>query len=294
MQCVIESLANVDWLTATQPLASATLAGHAESLFMSLAEEASIVAEEDLALLRIGERELLGFRGLGMAGLFVGDSATHRMVQASGWLAGAVWRRLDPWAWKATRIDVQETLWLATDLPRAWAMDMAHAARQHRGRATGRGPMPLIDYIDSDAGCTLYVGRPAAEQRGRIYDKFQESQDGRYRGAYRMEIQCRGKAAEGIHAALGGAQLADSNDMRRLVHSWFADRWLTLRSTDLPPLRIAPVREDAQWVAESKLAWLEQQVRPTVTRLLSYVERETIMASLGLIGDGGPTDCQGE
>lgn len=284
METIVESHADVDWLTCTRRLSEQSLSSNSEMLFMRLASLASMAAPEDLALAKITERSLLGFAGLGMAGLFVGRSDTHEMVQASGWLAGAVWRELNAMVWRATRLDIQETLWFTRDLGRMWASDLADSARLHKGKRTGRGPMPMVDLYDSDAGCTLYVGGKLAEQRGRCYDKFRESLDGRYRNAYRMEVQLRDTAAEQMYGVLHSVGYSDANHMRRFVHSWFNDRWVALRSSDMPPLRIQPVRDDSEWIAASKLAWLERSVKPTVLRLLPFVEKETIMASLGLAG----------
>jgi hypothetical protein len=136
--------------------------------------------------------------------------------------------------------------------------------------------------LNEDRGDTLYVGAPASDQRGRLYDKQRESREPEWERCWRYEVQYRRDAAVSAVRSIAGT-LDTGEATAALVHRWFTDRGIAPRyqpvvgSELAPPTRRSP--DDARW-----LTWARKCVQPTARKLVArYGWRFVAEACVGRI-----------
>lgn len=232
-------------------------------------------------LMQLGEKprpwEWEGYQGHMCGPLSYGWRADGVIARVSGPWADA---RLEAFALTAehcSRLDLQVTARFPEaqpDLvPIAWARVKAEAER--------RGAHLSSSVILNDAGgSTLYIGARSSNLFGRLYDKWQESTDPRYRNAWRWEVETKRR-----HATAALAGLLDSAGPREATVATVG-RYFALRGIPPPwhyaadgfiPSPAAPPSSN-----ERRLLWLSSQVSPVVTRLMAEIPRSTVLRALGL------------
>lgn len=219
----------------------------------------------------------MGYIGSHCGSITYGDRQDGAILQITGQEANeffgeTLW--LKP---KCTRIDLQVT----ATFPDAEIAYAANAYRQLRSQPLAKGrPTKGMLYANTDGGMTCYVGSPASDHRGRIYDKWRESNDDHYKYAWRWEVESRAETAEAVFDAL-----ATSEDRAKTilgyVGRWFESRGITvpLPHEDCPTLS-PPLHDRSD--TERKLEWLREQVSPTVRWLCGQGRGDDVTMALSL------------
>jgi len=120
--------------------------------------------------------------------------------------------------------------------------------------------------LNEDRGDTLYVGAPASDQRGRLYDKQRESDEPGWAGCWRYEVQYRRGAALSALRAVSSVP-SEAQTVAALVHDWFERRGCDPRfRPDVAAELVTPTRKPAD--DERWLTWVRRCVQPTARRLV--------------------------
>lgn len=136
--------------------------------------------------------------------------------------------------------------------------------------------------LNEDRGDTLYLGAPASDQRGRLYDKDRESGEETWRSCWRYEVQYRRDAAMSAVQSIAGAPSAEEK-ITALVHGWFDGRGVDPHFRPEYPAGLTPPSrreaDDERW-----LRWVRRCVQPTAARLVArYGWRYIAEACVGRI-----------
>lgn len=223
------------------------------------------------------------FNGWRWPHAFVGWNETHVLATVSS--APAMLAASGPFAdhgWKCSRLDVQATSSMDVLLPEGWSREVRAAHLEGCDRRAGVAPQCVI-YDGGRLGETVYIGAPSSDKRLVIYDKGAESKSS-IREVLRIEMRYRrGVAAQSLEV-LRTYPVAYQPSI--------CAQWCSAGAGHMPGVRewawnealevTAPkVTQDAT-TDETRLAWLQNQVAPTVQRLLTVYDRHAILAILGL------------
>jgi len=222
-----------------------------------------------------------GYLGESAGRAAYGVRADSLLLRLSSDLANDCWEHVYALDFKATRIDLAVTVWLA-------APDNSVALRGYRsgvGCSTLNGRKPIYSYIcDSEGGSTLYVGRRSSERFGRLYNKSAESRDEAYEKAWRYELELKGDPAVAALSALGG-NTNWRTTVTATVYEFFASRGVNPGWDGGDGALLSdPKPQDPD--DYSKFTWLDGQVKPTVRGLVERHGLRGVLDALGL--DYGP------
>lgn len=230
------------------------------------------------------QAQRMGYAGAACKGAFWGLSPHQgALFQMSGHLADEVVFPGLLWS-NCSRLDIQATLWYedtayAATVPSQVACEVHKWAMAKRGRGKPLG-VKLIDGFGT--GDTAYIGSRNSERFVRVYDKFAESGDETFKGAVRFEVELKDAVAStslelllkspdmGITSAalLAGELYARGVDMGEVSGMENSDK-----------IRLEAKRRDD----DTRLAWLQNQVAPTIEKLLATgYSKEKLCAILGL------------
>lgn len=207
-------------------------------------------------------RNVMGYVGPQFEGLFIGSRPDGHMVRVSSDTARWVGHDLLRRGGRASRIDLQITVWLG-GIQDAFLRSDFVTACQHK---YGRGSPPRIAIIDTNRGPEgVTIGSRASESYGRIYDKQKESKEERYEGCLRYEVEFKGELAHSIGAILAGytSPLIAMSDM---VEKWFMARGVLIpdgggKVQDLIPLKRPPTS------LERSRGWITRNIAPTIYKI---------------------------
>lgn len=229
------------------------------------------------------EREGSGYRPSGQNGYY-GRRTDHAfwgrrddglMAQASSALADELFMPLMSCATRVPRLDVQLTCWYAEDVRDILDETLAAADAWN---ATRKKPLYIKANVASRRAETIYIGSPASDQRGRVYNKFEESRDERYRGSVRFEVQLRNRRA------MAAAKYLTGQPQRALASAALVKGWYNMRGTPIPD--VSPLTALKLVLAASKkssqktLGWLASEVSPAILRMVQEVGPEETAAAL--------------
>ena len=261
--------AGVDWLTAT-----ARHDGNARLLY----EQGKQIAELEMRSgYRLRESGSSGYRGFSSGRAFYGWRLDGCCIRLSSEAAKLYAARVVPRADKIARLDLQATARSLEELP-----DLAEREYRSRGVPLGVGRQPVKKslYLASDGGSTLYLGSPASDQRGRLYNKSVESNGALPPGTWRAEVQYRDDRAGQIAGSLEAGSYSQDGIVST-VASWFRERGTELgfSAPGVPwSTRLYPDDVDD----DRKLIYLTHTIRPMLEGLVVRRTREEVMFALGL------------
>lgn len=245
----------------------------------------SIAARGTLARAQGGEVherpwQAFGYRGSTFGLVQMGEGVQGLLLQASQWAANDIRAMGLPYD-NISRADIAITVWYDSD-PGAMVKGFAQRSEGARGFAGAAGWK--ITHIEGYGnGDTTYLGSRTSDTYVRIYDKGRESPEGGYyENALRYEVEYKGRAAGAVWE--GESREAPGRD-------WLAAQVLqVLRrrgifvalpgsiSAPAVGLRTAPPSD-----TEKRLAWLRNQVRPSIDKLMADgVSLESVRQALGL------------
>jgi len=218
-----------------------------------------------------------GFQGHQAGRVQAGFSGTIACVRASGPTARECARDIIACADNISRLDVQITVSSS-----ALGADYAERVyRGHGGAVRGRGkPIARTLMMNSDGGSTLYLGKGASDQYGRVYNKTAEQKTGEDPPHWRYEVEYK------RHLALAAGRsyaLAAEKDRWCLseVVEWFERRHCPppISAISRVGLRGDSRGSDAQ---ANRLRWLKVGVRPVVRKLAAEYGWPDVLALLGV------------
>jgi DNA relaxase NicK len=162
-----------------------------------------------------------------------------------------------------TRLDVQVTIEIGEENIHAFLLYQEQCAMS---RPMAKGHRAVVDHYASNGKYqTVYIGSRSSDTYVRIYDKFAESAEERYRGTVRFEAEIKGKKSKALWAYLE-TQNQPGLRILQLLLQILEQRGLDVSDVDIARADVVlpkaePLREDVS------LRWLAGQVAPTVKRL---------------------------
>jgi len=208
----------------------------------------------------------MGYVGQSYGSAQAGSAAHGCILQASGYAADEL-RALAPYWDNVARCDIALDVWYDEDpgpLVREYARLSADAARGQGARAW------RVAHIDGyGRGDTTYLGARTSDLFVRIYDKMRESKGQQdFTNCLRYEVELKGQDAVAAWAPENRTP-PGRHWLASFVLARLAERGVTLEIPDhlvVPTAARPPVRRASR---ESRLAWLENQVRPSIDRLVA-------------------------
>jgi Replication initiation factor len=199
---------------------------------------------------------------------------TH-IIRLSSDMAHEHWQDVVALANNITRIDCEVTFELMKPRPRILRENEALAYRA----TTGRGRRREIELrATRTRGDTLYLGRRQSEVYARFYDKGREMKTQVAGKLLRQELEFKGDRAKTVATTLSAVP-CHVTECAAIVSTYMERCGLqTVR-------RCAPATMGARGMSRSKpvkLRWLEQAVRPSISRLLAAGQLQNVLDALGL------------
>ena len=261
--------AGVDWIT---------LVGDTETRINGMVSLASQLVS--LAMQRGYQRKgwgMAGYTGFQSLGVQYGVRGPSALVRLSGDVAQLHWTSFVPLSTNCTRVDLQLTV-KTTSSPSDVVQSEYRRAKRHSLKLK-KGPAVTIVHCTT-GGDTCYLGKRQSNVYGRIYDKFAESKDERFKGTVRYEVEYKGHLAKRIVADLDHSKSSTARAVSR-VHRFFSDRGCPLPITTPLPTHLGVPRYRSDHARA--LRWLSEQVRPTVQRLIESGHQLEVVESLGML-----------
>ena len=218
--------------------------------------------EDERAGRRLHFRWIMGYYGRVSEHAFVGKGDQGTMVQCSGRLANVLMETLAAEGGKCTRIDLQVTV-PALDTPDA---DLHTVYNDSRLCKHKNSRPPIVEINDTSYGAKMVtIGKRQSQVYGRIYDKFKESKADEYKGMVRYEIEVKQPQSVDLFNWLTMTS-SGCYTIGHIVGQWFRERgvnvyWDQFEMTSPPDVKKRSKSDD------SRLAWLQTQVAPTLLDL---------------------------
>lgn len=225
-------------------------------------------------------KNLLGYVGRGYGAMWMGERNDDILFQASGNAARHILSVPGVAQAVCTRLDIQATF-RASSTPTDIIARAARRALAAREGKTGR-PCKINHIVGFGDGDTLQINARSNPEYMRVYDKELESGGAElWRGAVRFELELKGDASRHVWEQLCVSRETGSY-LNDVLCGSFSKHGITelARLLGASPLLLDIPRPATD--AEKKLAWLQQQVRPTVEWLLRNGYEDGTLFALGL------------
>lgn len=224
-----------------------------------------------------------GYAGKKFGKLLWGCRPDGSILRVSSSAADTIGRAMIGLNWKCTRIDFQATVRLSGTTVDAHIKDCAHSAVLARSANTGR-PVKISHINGYGAGDTLNIGSRTSDIFFRVYNKARESELPEYEQCVRVEMELKDERARNAYWAWQVAGCSPDYVLETLAatvgHRGVATLSGISRGTGVIPLgRIHSTNLDA------KLMWLEDVVRPSISKLIAAGWRDDVLRALGLETD---------
>lgn len=250
--CIIQA-AGIDWLTLSS--VSRGTIQQMKQYYSSLVVESRHAGKEPV---RCGGH---GYVGTKIEHASLMDNGPRYLLQVSGERAAKSIMLCNEGDTPA-RIDIQVTVRIAQGAVPRWLDAAERIARQPR---FSRGKRPQVKALHgADGNETVYIGSPKSALRLRLYDKFIESKEERYRDCVRLEAQLRHNYASRIWCEMATKALGSGFllgvlyaylNQANIPTDWISSPWSYVR----PP---APLKK----AVDAQEAWWQTQVAPGVAR----------------------------
>lgn len=267
---------HVDWITAT-----AKIGGKANDL-LTIGITALQDASQGGGTTR--KSNFQGYNGYTNRGAFYGWRLDGACVRFSGELARRHWRAAVDAADNVSRFDIAVTL-LADTVERDWALDWRIKAETFP--EPGGHPINYTLLWPKYGGETLYVGSRASERFGRMYDKHKESNGVYPEGAWRYEIEYKGKAAGMVSASFANGTDDEGNCYATVARRF--NEWHIPLPLQTLPGGFADVGEYARTTNETRFKWLNESVAHSIEHLAADYTANELRSALGLSMDTSHT-----
>ena len=275
VQTALSGIEGIDWITVT---AKTTMKTFDEMWTLAYWAHPKTKKERK-------DWRFFGYQGHSIGDFSFGTRENEAIMQFRGNLATEGITQI-PDGWKCTRIDLQTSVFLETEL------ELAKTYFQSLG-GSNRTARPTIRFVSSshDRGDTLYVGSRASEQMGRVYDKGAERRvkaDGEIgsRIFWRYEVELKAAKAREVYNALWFEKGGFKTQIVCFVYDWFVERGI------VPVYERAGVNLVVQAAVNQateadeykrKLQWLVRTAAPVVKTLREEYSPYTILEALNLV-----------
>lgn len=221
-------------------------------------------------------RSLLGFDGWESGGCFVGSNDKLHYAQFAGHWAQSAYLYLEHPKVHISRIDVQVTVKYSEELLKEGRYQYARAIAHNKTILPSR-QRKIHLFAGSDGGDTVYVGSPSSEQRGRVYNKAKQSGDMAYERSWRYEAVYRNSYAAVVYRTVIAAVLPGADIYVPIVVEFFRERGINILGLDDWGGIAIEAPKPSLPDAGRKLAWIKEQVVPTIRKLAEMGYAEELM-----------------
>lgn len=217
------------------------------------------------------------YTGYHVGTVTVGRRHDSTILQLSQGIADECFARAWASADHCTRLDLAVTVWGGDEVGNLAERHERECLDWQKG-----GCKTLKTKTISDNGRinTLYLGSRESDLFARCYDKRLESGDSAFDGAWRYELEIKGDPAQRTASYLSAA-VDRAGWVRGAVFKYFARRGIQpifgSVGSNVSISTIRPVTDQF-----TRLAWLTNQVRPCVQKLLADDLGEEVMDALGI------------
>lgn len=246
--------ASIDWLTVTNtdPKTSYGLLNLARAILQYSQDHGNAV----------DEWRWKQYKGYHAQGVSYGERDDSVILQLSGAIADEFAMAAYKQATNCTRIDLAVTV-KYEPVAKGIADECYERGCQFTDRK-GSGPGFTV-VRNSRGGSTCYVGSRISDLYARVYDKWQETHDARYQGCWRWEMECKGEVARRV-APTFCLDPKRASPIAATVWRYFARRGVE-PGWSVDDHSVQVVHSHPVPTANSRLKWLAEQVRPTITWL---------------------------
>lgn len=222
-----------------------------------------------------------GYDGIWCAGAFIGQREDGGHIHIAGSWAGKLYAQLYHSQAHYSRFDLQATAQFTTE-HNTYAQDMFAVAEEYNLSRSLRNRRKLSLRQDNDGGSTLYIGSRTSEHFCRLYNKAAQSGDEFYARAWRFEVELHNDSATTAATYCfdqpgGQAKVATSTCWRYFNERGVKPPWEREDEYNAVLPRSSP-RSDY----DRKLAWLKDQVAPSVRLLMEQVPATIVLEALGI------------
>lgn len=258
----------VDWITATTQNAkdTALMYGRAEKMAIRESDYGNVVKPWGMS----------GYSGWAVGQVQYGSRDGEGIVRLSGRTAAEDWFDIYQLCERVTRIDIQETYRLSSDVTR-FVVDQYRRGKRYLAKHNPQKRMAI--YTGNDGGATCYSGSRQSERMLRLYNKAVESKDDYYRDCVRLEGEYKGESARAIARRLSDGSWPMATICGVLHDAATGCGWVVPWSgVCLTPISVPRAKPDSVVM----LSWLLKQVRPSVRTLIAQGLLCEVAEALGL------------
>jgi DNA relaxase NicK len=258
----------VDWITSTAKTKAARLRMY--RLGSSLIREERKNGNEQRVW------GMSGYEGLKCGSVQLGERNDSTIIRLGSGVAWEHWQKVYHAGENFSRVDLQVTATMDRS-PLSTISSCYQRALRHSKRRRGG---PAVSILRSSNGtATVYLGRRQSHRFARIYDKGAESRLDHYKGAVRFELEVKGALCLPLLREISRGPRPMLECASQVVEH-FRVRGISLPSlkTDHRALSAPRRRSDHR----RRLAWLRQQVSPSVKMLVADGYRPLLLEIFGL------------
>lgn len=269
---VEEIQSGIDWLSLTLPRD----ATHTSSWKRSCLNALERISKQGYPL---EGRKLLGYEGISAGNCFFGEREDGFLCQMTGSHANDQFDAVYRSDCRVPRIDLQFTA-------KFYENQLKIAQKGYKDATLANDSLPtarrrkLYIIIGSDGGDTLYVGAPSSEQRGRLYNKAVQSEQPEYTRSWRYEVVFRNELARNCAKSLPIDGIERAEYVLDLVCAWWHIRGVHTDIYHSGKTPVMPLQRALPTSVETKLAWLQSQVAPTIRYLCDLGFRAMLLETL--------------
>lgn len=261
--------AGVDWLTMTV---------RAPEVRVRLGKDmASQLISSQQGGLRITTWTWKGYRGWTDGEISYGERLEDDIAVFRGAVANEHWFHYVGYARNVSRFDLAVTCTLRKPCEELAEDGWNEIQRMGASQALPRA-YTFIKQLNG--GSTLYVGKRTSEEYGRLYDKSAQSLKAPFGLEWRYEVELKGERAKQASSALR-AEKNVSERITGFVYAWFKER-LVQPVFGAGAFTLSMEREANLRSSQITLAWLHNQVRPAILRLIQEGQSRAVRDALQL------------
>jgi len=244
------------------------------------------VAGVGVGLKGLKSATLYGTKGYRNEGAYIGIGNDCALLNVPGPLAQQGYEAFYNSSHDVTRLDIQVTCSNGYNPSEPLEPFKRYLERLESFKPTSKGRKAIPSFTGKGETLTIYSGARASPSMGRIYDKWQQSNEAMYKNCIRWEVQLRrGNAQYLADKWLMNTSDEITSDIPGLIASFWQKRGLIVpfnyvhkQLWQQPPIQA--------YDYERTLRWLTVAVAPAIERLTGYVSRTQIMLALGLDLEG--------
>lgn len=270
--------ASVDYVTTTWPFPMAQTPLPEPGVIVAWARER---ASKHAATFWVKSWAWQGYVGWQVGPVCWGQKLDSTIVRCSGPAAQDWFKAGLPIGHNVSRIDLQCTVWGRQVIDDEIARHNEAALKYREGREGKPYAVRLVKSFGD--GDTLYIGSRTSQLFVRLYNKQAESKgDDFYKGAMRFEVELKDETAKTVAHRIS-REKADAGAVLEYLGGFLSARGVLLPVGGSVLGTVLLFGNKERGDLETSLLWLEQQVSPTVKRLLREGYRTEVLQALGLL-----------